>query len=350
MQIRVTVLAVADPSMRNVFAPLEQASARAYGKVSGGAKRSAKESAEVIKAGLRDQAAAQGSAYRQSGRQYEESVRAVSKAESAKTKEIDRHEKVRAQLRQRAQAEEARDARRAASAAKEDARRRGTDDIGTRRRTVGAYRDFGRDVVGNVGRGARAVVGVTGDIARGAGIDPSLGGLTQRVLATEGATRRATTSGMMASGKVATVADIASSDAAVRATGDATSTSYTDVATGLEAFTAKSSDLEVGKRKLTELMQLSQATGSNFQDLASAAGSVNQSLEAGPDKAERMADVMRVIAKQGAMGSVEMKDLAAYMPRISSVSEKFAGDRSTTMAQFGAIAQMGVHSGQGTSA
>ena len=354
MQITVRVLAVADPSMRNVFAPLEQSSERAYKKTSGGAKKSARESTEAIKAGLRDQAAAAGSAYRQSGRAAEESVRVVELTEKRKQQIRDR---IREQTFRNEQRDAERSERAAVAASKRaiartemDARRSGTDAIGGRRRAVGAYRDFGRDVVGTVGRGASAVMGATGEIARGAGIDASMGGLTQRVLSTEQAAIKATSAGMVGQGKVATQQDVDATMAAIRATGDKTNTAYSTAAAGLDAFTGKASDLEGGKKALTELMQISQATGSNFVELSTAAGAVSQSLEEGPKKGEKMLEVMRMIAKQAAMGSVEMKDLATYMPRISAQSEKFAGDRVQTMGQFGAIAQMAVHSGRSTSA
>lgn len=317
--------------MRNVFSSLEQASSRAYSKVGGGARKGARESAEAIKAGLRDQAAAQGSAYRQSGRQHDQEVAHVTKTQAQITREIQRNEKIRASIRDNS------------------FRNMQRNDEASDRRASAARRDFGRSVVGGIGRGARAVIGGVGEAARGAGVDTSIAGQVGSVVQTANAAIRATTSGFMSKGKVATGADVAATSASIRATGDATSTRYSDVASGLEAFTSRSSDLDLGKQTLTELMQISQATGANFTDLAEAAGSVSQSLEDGPDKAERLLDTMRTFGKQAAMGSVELKDMAVYMARLSSQSEKFAGDRSTTMAQFGAIAQMGVHSGRSTS-
>lgn len=337
--IRIRVVAAADPSLRGVFRPLEQEADRVYQKLGRQAKRAA---------GEREKA--QGSPYRQSGRAYEQDEKAFEKAEKAKTQIAKREQAVRDRIRDstfhKMQVDEERAERRSSLAG-----------VTRRRQIVSGAKDFGRGVVGPMGMGARAVMGGVGEIARGAGIDPSLGGLTGRVMSTEGAAMRATLSGQAAKGKVATGADVAESMQAIRAAGDATASSYTDMATALENFTSKSSDLAGGKTILADLGKVAKASGVDLSDLALGAGAISASMEGYGDSASEAArkskDLMmmvRMLAKQGAMGSVEIKDLATYMPRLAASAGKFSGNYADNLGELGAVAQMAMKGGRSTAA
>ena len=95
---------------------------------------------------------------------------------------------------------------------------------------------------------------------------------------------------------------------------------------------------------------IAQATGANVGDLMSAAGDVNRELGDSPDKAERLLGIMRLIAKQGAMGNVEIKDLAKYMGRVSSTAFMYGGDKDKNIGILGALAQVSMKGGQSSSA
>lgn len=322
---------------------MDAAMAKAYAKVNGHAKRSAKESTAAVQAGVAEQARAMGSPYRTSARLRDEDVKATARAEAAKTREIERNERLRDQIRRRI-----RDA---------TFRKIQTDEESHARRMQRPMRDFGRDASRTTVGGARVVLGAAGEALRGAGLDTSIGGLVGRVVGTETSAIRSTTAGMMGKGKTATAADVAATQAAIKSAGDSTSMSYGAMGGALEAFTAKSSDLEGGKRILTELGQVASATGSDLAELAAGAGAVSQNMtgygdsaEEAARKAEDLMKIVRLLAKQGSMGSVEIKDLATYMPRLAANANKFTGSYETNVGQLGAIAQMSMKGGRSTAA
>ncbi len=346
--IRIRVIAAADPSLRGVFRPLEQEAERVYQKLGRQAKRTASDQERAAKAGAAAQEKAQGSPYRQSGRAYERDEKDFERAEKRKTQIAMREQAIRARIRdatfRKMQSDEERSERQAQVAG-----------VQRRRGIVTGVRGFTGSVVRDVGGGARAVMGGVGEIARGAGIDASMGGLTTKVMSAESAAMRATLSGK--AGQKVTGADVQETMAAVRTAGDSTATSYTEMATALENFTSKSSDLGEGKRVLADLGRIAKATGVDIAELASGAGAISQSMTGygtSADEAERKAqdllNITRLLAKQGTMGSVEIKDLATYMPRLSASAGKFAGDYTENIGQLGAVAQMAMKGGRSTAA
>lgn len=347
--------------MRTVLQTMEQTAQRVHSKIAGFAERSGKAQKRAVDDVARAQERANGSPYRSSGRQPEMQVTASKKQFDAHVKAFEKHEKDKTTIAKREQS--IRDRIRDATFSKDQrdgdrAMRQGFV-VGqqNRRSIVSGARDMGRSVVGTMGMGARAVMGGVGEIARGAGMDTSLGGLTAKVMSTEDATRRATLSGMAAKGRVASGADVDTTMTSVRSAADATATSYSEMAVALENFVAKSSDLEGGKRSMEDLAKVAKASGVDLGELALGAGAISQSMSGYGDSAEEAArkskDLMgmvRLLAKQGSMGSVEIKDLATYMPRLSASAGKFTGDYGTNLGQLGAVAQMAMKGGRSTAA
>lgn len=349
--------------MRTVLNSFEQATDRAQKKVSAGAKKSAKDQAsaaqEGVKAteqaeGARTAAVSRAEAIRQRIRDntLRKQQAEEDRADRKRTADMERNERIRARIRdatfRKQQADEERSERQSQNVAQ------------SRRRTWG--RDFGRSAVGNMGGMARTVMGGVGEVARGAGIDPSLGGLTARVMAAEGAAMRATLSGFAAKNakarikgektEVATSGDIQSTLQATRAAGDATAISYGDMASGLEAFVSKSGDLQLGKDMLLDIGKIAQATGSNFVELADAAGDISNGLGDMPaaEKIKKMGDALRLVATQGSMGTVEIKDMATLMARLVSPATRTSSDFQVGLSEAGAIAQMSRMGGATTAA
>lgn len=97
---------------------------------------------------------------------------------------------------------------------------------------------------------------------------------------------------------------------------------------GAQDYIAKSSDWEAmatkkGQSTMVGLAKMAVATGTDFGQLMSAAGSLrvqNPDLEP-----EKMMDMMRAIVGQGKMGAVEMKDLATHSAVITSGAGKYVG-------------------------
>lgn len=113
-----------------------------------------------------------------------------------------------------------------------------------------------------------------------------------------------------------------------------------NVMEGLQAFTAKTGDLETGRAVLKDMAMLSRATGTSMEDMVSAAGDVSNGLGDTDHKAEKIATVMRAIAAQGKVGAVEIKDLAVQMAKVQAAAGKFTGGGEKNIAEMNAMVQM----------
>jgi hypothetical protein len=114
----------------------------------------------------------------------------------------------------------------------------------------------------------------------------------------------------------------------------------TDTMHGLQAFVAKTGDLETGRAVLFDLAKLSKATGANMGDMADAAGDVANELGDIPNKGAAIQSVMGAIAAQGKEGAVEIKDLARQMAKLGAAATQFGGDPAQSIANMGALVQM----------
>jgi hypothetical protein len=122
-------------------------------------------------------------------------------------------------------------------------------------------------------------------------------------------------------------------------TGNATATDTGDVLEGLEAFVAKTGDLGTARDMIGDISKLSRATGTSLKDMSNAAAEVSNNLGDVPDKGKAIYDVMKVIAGQGKLGAVEIKDLAAQMAKVATVAGRFEGSRAENIAILGSMAQ-----------
>jgi hypothetical protein len=265
-----------------------------------------------------------------SSRGVSEEVRAArqrAREESAAAREVQRD----AWRRQNARERNERDSVRAADA---DARNR-----------HGRADRFGAGVGGVVSRGLGTAAGIGADIARGAGLRFDIGGY---VAANAEAQTRATdlsNSGYMPNAKGA--AGIRQDPAALAkeamTVASSVGMSQNDALAGLQAFVGKTGDLETARAVLKDLAMLSQATGTSLEDMVSAAGDASTELgdrfPSAAAKAEAVRDVMRAVAAQGKLGSVEIKDMATQMAKLTASSPQFAGTSKENIAMMGALAQ-----------
>ena len=196
--------------------------------------------------------------------------------------------------------------------------------------------------------GAAANVGKEG--FRAAGVNFDLGTLMQRGIDLESSATATTISAATAKGKIATPGDIGGTVGAIKNAGHASSQDYGELAAGLSDFVSKSGDLETGKKTLADLGLIARATGADVGDLVSAAGDVSKTLADTPDKAERLLAIMRLVAKQGALGSVEIKDLAKYMGNITASAFMFEGGVDKNIGILGGLAQVAMKGGATTAA
>lgn len=126
-----------------------------------------------------------------------------------------------------------------------------------------------------------------------------------------------------------------------------------DAIAGLRSFTSTTGDLETATKLLPQLAQLSRATGASLEDMTAAAGKAGLAFGDMSDsskKAERIMQVMRVVAGQGKAGSVEAKDMATQMGKLVATAGKFEGDNVENLAKMGMLAQFAAGGGGAWSA
>lgn len=327
-----TVGAVADPSLTSVFRPFLDASKKAQRSVEGMMSGAASSMSAPIEAASKK---AQG-AYRQNaavGIQAAERVAAAEKkAADTKVREHERALAYVARIKERHFAEDQRRQERADAAMRASRERVGS----------AAMRNFGQ----YMGRG----VGIAKDLGAGLGLDFSIAGNMGRARDLFSQAGDATRSAFTAQGRTATQADINATVAAIRKGGDEAKLAYADIAAGMTDFVAKSADLNTANVTLGQMGRLARATGTNVRDLLSAAGDVNRLLDDSPDRQERLMAIMRLTAKQTAMGNVEMPALAKYMGRMESTAFMYEGGLDKNMGILGALAQVGMKGGLSSAA
>lgn len=328
--VRIRVLAVADPSLKNAFVPFEEAAKKARAK------------AQRELSGARTPASDtnRGGAYRSS---YRDDERAHRDNESRKLRETERNQKYIERVKYNSMlAEQRMDERlgreRAAQMRKERSER------------AEMFRGVGK-AFGRAGLSmARSVIGTAGDMARGAGIDWSAGTLMQRRIDLQRTAINIANTGARASGKPATEKDVTDIEGTIRNTGDATKRSYGESATALDAFIGKHGDLELAKKLLPTIGHYANATGADFAELAQNAGILAETMGDIPNKGEAVAASLRVVARQTALGNVEFKDLAQYLPRLAGSVQNFAGSYEDNFAELGVITQAAMKGGRSTAA
>jgi hypothetical protein len=111
-----------------------------------------------------------------------------------------------------------------------------------------------------------------------------------------------------------------------------------------------SGDLDASRKALDWMAKLSAATGTNLADMAAAAGNVDMQLGNIPNKGAAVEKIMRVIAGQGKLGGVEIRDQATQMARVAAAASKFSGDRVDNIIKMGALAQIARGTGGAPSA
>jgi hypothetical protein len=112
---------------------------------------------------------------------------------------------------------------------------------------------------------------------------------------------------------------------------------------GMGAFTDVTGDLDAARAALPELAQLSLATGAALNDLGAAAGNafipLADKIKDPQARMKALLTTMRAIAGQGAVGAVEVKDLAVEMAGLAAATNKFSGDPASLIKSVGAMAQ-----------
>ncbi len=211
--------------------------------------------------------------------------------------------------------------------------------------------DTRRSVVSATGTAAvgmaRGALGIAGQFARGAGVNMELGSAVGRGVELHSKAADIVNQ-LKLNGKTPGANEANNLVKLSRDVGDAKGYGANDAMQVLADFQAKSSDLATGKAVLGDLAELAKATGTSFTDMGAAAGSVNSQLADGPDKAEKLLGIMRLVTAQTASGSVEMADFAKEMPKLAAAANSFGGKYEDNLGQLTALAQLAVKGGAGS--
>lgn len=185
------------------------------------------------------------------------------------------------------------------------------------------------------------------DVARGAGVDLSLGGGVARAKEREDAGVGLAQQERIANGGVTRGAAFWSGKSLE--VGTELGTDPAKVTEMMRAFTGKTGDFDAAASKAKELAAMTLASGANMGEMGSAAGFVYNQLKGMPDAAERTLDVMRGIVGQTAVGAVEMEEYAKQMGRIAANAKMFEGDVSKNILELSALTQLSIAEGGATS-
>jgi hypothetical protein len=118
---------------------------------------------------------------------------------------------------------------------------------------------------------------------------------------------------------------------------------------GMEAFVTKTGNLDAARALMGELSTLALATGANLGDLGMTAGQAFNVLKGQiSDPVEllkQVKELMPVLAQQGRMGAVEIKDLATEFGKLGAATRGFEGEAPDLLRSMGAFAQIAMEKG-----
>jgi len=357
--IVIQFLAQGMPDISRAFRTIEQAAAASQRSQSTALQRGAQhrmsmadtEARAKVRAMIRADAlqrSAQDASVRDRQRVLQQRGQAEERAANHAIRQVEREARARIRINDKAEAEVDRIRHRAHRAAQTNVNREVAHQKRAATQAAEASSErrqrYASALVGGVTAGASRVASIA---AKTAGIVGQLGGgfnigdSVQRTVALKG--------------KLADMAsrDVASEHGARKSTGSlegavrGVSTEFgldpEKAADGLDKFASKTGKLQVGLDMLRGLSELSRAGVGDLDDLADAAGDVFNADKA--QTGEQVLQKLRAFAMQGAKGSVEMKDMAAQLARVTATAGKFSGDTGEQMMTFGALAQLAKESG-----
>lgn len=343
-ELKIKVGASVDRNLQVAYRPLVDGAKRAAAAINAEAKKSAAAQEKEAKKAAQAQSAAYAKAVKEIERWQREGVRSAEKSSRDAARAVARAARDEVRAHEQAEKEKSRATAREAAARTreiEKAMRANAKAARAQHQMVtGALTASGRAAMGIGRTAAGAAFGIAGAIARGSGVDLDFQSMVSKNTDLESLATRASNSGFIAGDKRnGERVDPRLLKEQAFAVGKATGTDANEVMEGLERFMGITGDLTTGRQILQDMAVLSKATGANLGDMMSAAGQVSAALGDIPDKEKVMAETMRAFAGQGKVGAIEIKDLANQMAGLAAVAGSFSGDKATTLAELGAIAQ-----------
>lgn len=200
------------------------------------------------------------------------------------------------------------------------------------------FKSIGRGAATSVGRGA-------GNVLRAGGaVGGVLGGLAiGSALSEESSIRREASLLANQAGTPGAKNALAAESTSVRGqTG-------TETLQGMGKFVGKTGDLDTARAIKGSMGELSLATGAEFGDLMETAGQafnvLKDQISDPVERIKQLNSLMGVLAQQGAMGAVEIKDLAQDFGKLGAATRGFEGGSPALLRTMGAFAQIAVARG-----
>lgn len=352
--IRIKVGAALDSNVSNVFKPLVQAAREARQAIEDEMARAWAAIRGEGKSG--GAAGGKGGPYRAVVKEAERAADKVVEAEKKKQRKIEQEEK-RAQRRREA-------AERYVARIKDryfvaEQKRQEREEAGAVKERADRIKAIGGGTLQNLGKIGKGALGIAGSVARGAGVQTDLSAYVAQAVELETRASELSAAAYAEDRDKGQRIDPRSLVNLGREVGQEAAFDPARVLEGLQAFVGKTGDLATGKAALPGLAKLARATGTALEDMIGAAGESAKALgEVGPgkefetaeQKGKALVDVLRLIAGQGKVGAVELKDLAKYGGRLAAASQSFGGDAATNLGDMGALAQLAVARGGAASA
>lgn len=356
-ELKIRVGASVDRSLSLAYQPLIEAANKAAGAVARAGAKGGQALATTTKQGTSSAEKEYAKLARSAERWQRDMVRSAEKASRDEVRSAEKaaRDKTRAaeratQARQRENDKIVRDverSERAATAAAEreaSARTRANERAmkAAARQNASEANRYGGYAIGAAKRAVGAGLGFAKTVAGGMGVNLDMGSLMTKGTELEknavDLSNQAFFSGK--SGAAGQRQDPKVLAEEVRKVAMSTGNDSGDTMGGLQAFVAKTGDLESGRAILFDLSKLAKATGTNMQDMVDAAGDVANALGDVPNKGAAIKSVMTAIAAQGKEGAVEIKSLATQMAKLGAASTQFTGSSEQSMANMGALVQM----------
>ena len=181
------------------------------------------------------------------------------------------------------------------------------------------------------------------DLARGAGVDFSLGSGVARAREVESAAVALANQERIASGGKSQGA--AAYAGAARGIGGRLNVDPSQVLELMRGFTGKTGAFEEVTKLAPELASMGTAAGAGLSDFGEAAGLVYNQLKQLPDAGKATIEVMRGIIGQTALGSIEMKNYTTQIGRLAAQAPRFEGSAAENVKKMSALAQLAAASG-----
>lgn len=221
-------------------------------------------------------------------------------------------------------------------------RKQGSEEKQRAREVASTQRQYQRSVRGKVDRAGAAVTGVAGRAATAIGLAGAgviAAGLYQGV-GLEQRQRQILINARGGGEQLAMAPDVLG--AKIRATSIAHGQDQGNVTAGLEAFVAKTGDLDTVIASMDVLGTVATATGTSFEFIASSAADLMKKFDI--KTPEQMAAAFTTLTMQGKKGAFELRNMAEHLPMMGAAAARFGLTGEKGVKQLGGMAQIAMDS------